>query len=82
MAKEYKYNLGDIVIITKGRLKGERGTVIGETNLNMDYRIIVSRHNKRARDKTMGFYRDELRKVGHDTHYDKFAKTPPAAKQS
>ncbi len=46
--------------ITKGRLKGETGTVIGDTCLNMDYRIIVFRDNSRARDKIMGFYRDEL----------------------
>ena len=56
----YKYRLGDEVTITKGRLKGETGTVIGKTSLNMDHRIIVNRHNPRARDTNMGFYRDEL----------------------
>ena len=53
--------VGDKIIITKGRLKGEKGAVIGTTNLNMNHRIIVFRHNRKARDKTMGFYRDELR---------------------
>ena len=56
----YKYNLRDKVIVIKGPLKGETGTVIGETNLNMDYRIIVCRDNPRARDQNVGFYREEL----------------------
>ncbi len=45
----------DKVKITKGRLKGEICTVIGTTDLNMDHRIIVSRHNPLARDTIMGF---------------------------
>ena len=66
----YKYNLWDRVVVIKGRLKGETGTVIGETSLNMDHRVIVRRDNPRARDKNMGFYRSELalkQKVGVDT---------------
>ena len=55
---------GDRVIIIKGRLKGEKGKVIGESNLNMEHKIIVYRENKRAKIgyKAMGFARDELRK--------------------
>jgi len=64
--------LGDKVLIIKGRLKGETGTVIGWTDLNMDHMTIVCRHNKRARDKTIGFYKNQMRKIGHDTHYDRF----------
>lgn len=59
----YKYCLGDKVEIIKGRLKGETGKVIGKTNLNMDYRIIVLRDNNRARDISLGFYPEQLRRI-------------------
>ena len=58
MSAEYKY--GDKVEITSGRLKGESGTVIGETNLNMNHLWIVRRHKRRVRNKQMGFRTDEL----------------------
>ena len=56
------FQLWDKVRVSKGRLKGETGTLIGETNLNMDHRLIVRRDNPRARAgyKTMGFHKDEL----------------------
>ena len=52
--------LWDKVIISKGRLKGEQGIVIGFSNIGMDYKIIVRRANQRARNKIMGFSEDEL----------------------
>lgn len=55
--------IGDKIIISKGRLKGERGRVEGTTNLNMDYRLIVRRDNKKARDKCLAFRPHELRKL-------------------
>jgi len=55
-----KYKYGRRIVICKGRLRGEKGKMIGETNLNMEYRIIVLRDNPRIRDKIMGFYRKEL----------------------
>lgn len=61
MAKpRYKYKRGVKVEITKGRLKGETGIALGETNLNMDYRVIVLRDNPYACDKIMGFSPDRL----------------------
>ena len=54
--------VGDRVVIIKGRLKGEKGRVIGESNLNMEHKIIVFRDNKRARNSVMGFARTELAK--------------------
>ena len=53
----YKYKRGSRVKvrITKGRLKGETGTAIGDSNLNMEYVIIISRDNKKARNPIMGF---------------------------
>ncbi len=53
---------GDRVVIIKGRLKGEKGKVIGESNLNMEHVIIVSRENKKARNPVMGFAPDRLAK--------------------
>ena len=50
----------DRVVIIKGRLKGEKGEVIGESNLNMEHKTIV--HREKGRDRVMGFARDELRK--------------------
>lgn len=51
--------VGDKIIISKGRLKGQKGTVIGTTNLNMEHKIIVRRLE--GRNKIMGFRTDELR---------------------
>ena len=56
-----KFPMRSRVVICSGRLKGETGTVIGETNLNMHYRLIVCRD--KGRDKTMGFEPRELRKI-------------------
>lgn len=50
---------GDKTIISKGQLKGERVTVIGITDLNMEHKIIVRR--KKGRNKIMGFRLNELR---------------------
>jgi hypothetical protein len=36
-----KYKLHKHVMVRKGRCKGEQVVMIGETNLNYDYRIIV-----------------------------------------
>ncbi len=50
--KSYKYKLWDKVVITKGRLKNETGTAIGErTDANWNHMIHVTRDNPRARDK-------------------------------
>ncbi len=51
--------IGGKITISKGRLKGQEGIVIGTTNLNMYHRIIVRR--KKGRNKIMGFRPDELR---------------------
>ena len=53
---------GDRIVICKGRLKGETGKVIGESNLNMDHKIIVHRDKGRVRHRIMGFACDELTK--------------------
>lgn len=50
----------DKVVIVAGRLKGETGTVIGYSDLNMEHKIIVRRDNQRARNPSMGFRQDEL----------------------
>ena len=52
--------INDKVVIISGRLKGETGTVIGFSNLNMEHKIIVSRKNKKARMPVMGFSVNEL----------------------
>ena len=54
--------VGDRVVICKGRLKGETGKVIGESNLNMEHKIIVHREKGRPGHKVMGFARTELAK--------------------
>ena len=51
----------DKIIISKGRLKGQKGVIIGTTDLNMSHKFIVRR--KKGRDKIMGFKQDELRKA-------------------
>lgn len=56
------FKVGDKVTIIAGRLKGETGVVIGETNLNMEYRIIVRRDNPRARDGVLGFEPHRIQK--------------------
>ena len=48
-----KIPYGTKMIICKGRLKGEVVTVIGESNLNMEYVIIVNR--SKGRKQRMGF---------------------------
>ena len=53
---------GDRIVICKGRLKGETGKVIGESNLNMEHKIIVHRDKGKAGHKVMGFARNELTK--------------------
>ena len=53
--------IGNKVIIAKGRLRGEIATIIGTTDLNMEHRLIVRRHNPRARDKIMGFNQADLK---------------------
>ena len=53
--------IGNKVIIAKGRLRGEMATIIGTTDLNMEHRLIVRRHNPRARDKIMGFNQADLK---------------------
>lgn len=45
--------------VCSGRLKGEKVTIIGDSSLNMDYRLIVRR--TKGRNKIMGFSRHELR---------------------
>jgi len=55
-----KYKYGRLVIINKGRLRGEEGKMVGETNLNMDHRILVYRYNPRARNKVMKKKKKEL----------------------
>ena len=61
-----KYRGGRIPVkIIKGRLKGETGIAIGESNLNMDYRVIGFRDNPRARDKIMGFNAWELKAINN-----------------
>lgn len=51
---------GDRIVICKGRLKGETGKVIGESNLNMEHKIIVHRDKGRAGHRVLGFARKEL----------------------
>lgn len=51
--------IGEKITISKGRLKGEKVTVIGTTDLNMEHKIIV--HRTKGRDKIMGFRPDELK---------------------
>ena len=65
MSKRFKYKRETRikVEITKGRLKGETGMAIGDTCLNMDYRVIVFRDNPRARDKILGFSPGALKEV-------------------
>ena len=47
MSKLYGgFHLHEKVEVISGRLKGETVCVVGETNLNMDYRIIVNRSNR------------------------------------
>ena len=53
---------GDKIVICKGRLKGETGKVIGESNLNMDHKIIVHRDKGRVGYRVMGFAHNELAK--------------------
>ncbi len=60
----YGYKMFDKVVICKGRLKGETGVIIGTSNLNMRFVIIVRRDNKKARDVTMGFKPCDLTKKG------------------
>jgi ribosomal protein L24 len=48
-SNKYKIFLDDRVKITKGRMAGETGTVIGETNLNMNHLVAVRRDNLNAR---------------------------------
>ncbi len=67
----------DEVRIIKGGLKGEAGCVVGTTDLNMDHRIIVHRRNPRARDKIMGFYRDELVLLKGGEEYGQFESFDP-----
>lgn len=50
--------IGAKIVITKGRLKGERGIVIGTSDLNMEHKIVIRR--EKGRNKIMGFRRDEL----------------------
>lgn len=46
-----KIFLDDRVKITKGRLTGETGTIVGETNLNMNHLFAVRRDNPKARKR-------------------------------
>ena len=55
-----EYKFGDRVEIISGSLKGETGTVIGETNLNMDHLWIVRLEKKGIRNKQVGFHTWEL----------------------
>ena len=55
-----EYKFGDRVEIISGRLKGETGTVLGETNLNTDHLWIVRREKKGIKKKKMGFHTWEL----------------------
>jgi hypothetical protein len=57
------FKLWDKAIIRAGRLKGEKVTVIGSTDLNMDHRVIVRReHRRRRRNLIMGFHTYDLQK--------------------
>ncbi len=56
--------VGTKVEIIKDRLKGEKGTVVGTSDLNMEHKIIVSRENPKARDPIMGFGSCGLRVQG------------------
>lgn len=61
MAKLYgSFRFHEKVEIIAGRLKGEIMTVVGETNLNMDYRIIINR--KKGKDRQLGISPHQLRK--------------------
>ena len=51
---------GDRIVVCRGRLKGEKGKVIGKSNLNMEHKIIVHRDKGRIGHKIMGFSRIEL----------------------
>ena len=55
------FKVRDKVVVTKGRLKGETGTVIGFSDLNMEHVVIVRRDNQRARNNSLGFSANELR---------------------
>ena len=52
------YKFGQKVTVCRGRFKGETVMMIGETNLNMDHRIICRR--EKGRDKMVGIYPDNL----------------------
>lgn len=66
--------INDKMVICKGRLKGEVVTVIGESNLNMEQVIIVSR--TKGRKRTMGFVPSWLRKM---TLIERFNRLPSRA---
>ncbi len=59
------YKVFDKVVILSGRLKGETGVILGITNLNMEYLIIVRRDNKRARIDSMGFRPREIELIAN-----------------
>lgn len=61
MEKLSKFKVGNKAIIRNGRLKGEKVTVVGESNLNMEHRIIIYR--EKGRNRTMGFHPSRLQGV-------------------
>ncbi|MCK5607682.1 hypothetical protein KAR91_37705 [Candidatus Pacearchaeota archaeon] len=60
----YEYKLWDKVVITKGRLKHETGTAIGErTDANWNHMIQVNRDNPKARDRCVQIPRSWLEAI-------------------
>jgi len=68
--------IGDKIRISKGRLKGQKGVIIGTTDLNMNHRIIVRR--VKGRNKIMGFRPDDLSKPRNVGSCDRIEQTPAA----
>lgn len=67
---DMNFVFGDRIVICKGRLRGETGKVIGESNLNMAHKIIVYRDKGKTGHKVMGFAPKEL------TKGEKYGRTP------
>ncbi len=65
--KAYKYKLWDKVVITKGRLKHETGTAIGErVDANYNHMVHVKRDNPKARDKCVQIPSSWLKTIPKD----------------
>jgi hypothetical protein len=60
-----KFTVGQRVRIIGTRLKGETAEVIGDSNLNMNYVVVVRRDNPRARKPILAFAPKWLSRIYH-----------------